>query len=386
MLFGEEHHALRASLKRFVETEINPYVEAWEEAKIFPAHELFKKLGDAGFLGITKPVEYGGQNLDYSYEIVMAEELGHIRSGGVSTAIGVQTDMCTPALAKHGSDELRQDYLAPSIAGEIVGCIGVSEVGAGSDVASLKTYARSDGDDYIINGSKMWITNSTQADWMCLLCNTSDEGGPHKNKSLIVVPMDSPGITVGEKLKKLGGHASDTAPVYFDDVRIPKRNRIGQEGRGFIYQMEQFQEERLYAAAKFLSQVEDGVEETIQYTRERQVFGRSVLDNQVVHYKLAEILTEIEAARALTYLATEKYINGENVTKLASMAKYKMGVITQTVPSACLQFFGGQGFMWDNYVTRVFRDTRNASIGGGTNEIMLQIISKELGIMPSKQT
>ena len=383
MLFGEEHQALRESLKRFVDTEINPFVDEWEEARIFPAHELFKKLGDAGFLGITKPIEYGGQGLDYSYEIVMAEELGHIRSSGVSTGIGVQTDMCTPALARHGSDELREEYLAPSIAGDIVGCIGVSELGAGSDVSSIKTQARSDGDDYIINGSKMWITNSTQADWICLLCNTGDEGGPHKNKTMIVVPLNSPGVSVGEKLKKLGGHASDTAPVYFDDVRVPKRNRIGEEGRGFIYQMEQFQEERLYAAAKFISQLEDGIEETINYTRQRQVFGRSVLDNQVVHFKIAEMLTEIESVRALIYLATEKYINGENVTKLASMAKYKMGMLTQTIPSACIQYFGGQGFMWDNYVTRVFRDARNASIGGGANEIMLQIISKELGIMPT---
>ncbi len=383
MLFGEEHQALRESLKRFVDTEINPFVDEWEEACIFPTHELFKKLGDAGFLGITKPVEYGGQGLDYSYEIIMAEELGHIRSSGVSSGIGVQTDMCTPALARHGSDELRQEYLAPSIAGDIVGCIGVSELGAGSDVSSIKTQARADGDDYIINGSKMWITNSTQADWICLLCNTGGEGGPHKNKSMIVVPMNSPGVTVGEKLKKLGGQAVDTGPIYFDDVRVPKRNRIGEEGRGFIYQMEQFQEERLYAAAKFTSQLEDGIEETINYTRQRQVFGRSVLDNQVVHFKIAEMLTEIESVRALIYLATEKYINGENVTKLASMAKYKMGMLTQTIPSACIQYFGGQGFMWDNYITRVFRDSRIASIGGGANEIMLQIISKELGIMPT---
>src|ERR1700675_2330207 len=248
MLFTPEHQELRRSLQKFIAAEINPHVDEWEEAGIFPAHELFKKLGNLGFLGLTKPVEYGGQGLDYSFSMVMAEELGHIHCGGVPMAIGVQTDMATPALARFGSDEVRRQFLAPSISGDAVACIGVSEPGAGSDVASIKTSARSDGDDYVINGGKMWITNGVQADWICLLANTSD-GQVHRNKSLICVPMKTRGVQVARKLDKMGMRSSDTAQIFFDDVRVPKRNRIGEEGKGFTYQMMQFQEERLWAAA-----------------------------------------------------------------------------------------------------------------------------------------
>src|SRR5579859_3861663 len=208
MQFTSEHDELRRSLRKFIDTEINPRVDDWEKAGIFPAHELFKKMGNAGFLGVAKPVEYGGSGLDYSYAMVMAEELGTIHCGGVPMAIGVQTDMATPALARFGSDELRREFLAPSIAGDYVACLGVSEVGAGSDVASIKTAARKDGGDYIINGGKMWTTNGTQADWMCLLANTS-EGAPHKNKSLICLPMKTKGVEIARKLDKLGMRSSD---------------------------------------------------------------------------------------------------------------------------------------------------------------------------------
>ena len=220
----------------------------WEEAGIFPAHEVFKKMGDLGFLGLNKPPAYGGQGLDYSYAMVMAEELGNIACGSVPMAIGVQTDMATPALARFGSDELKRQFLAPSIAGDYVACLGVSEVGAGSDVASIKTTARKDGDDYVIDGGKMWTTNGTQADWMCLLANTS-EGAAHKNKSLICLPMKTKGVEIARKLDKLGMRSSDTAQIFFDNVRVPRRYLIGEEGKGFIYQMLQFQEERLWAAA-----------------------------------------------------------------------------------------------------------------------------------------
>ena len=222
-----------------------------EGRTVFPAHELFKKLGDLGFLGLNKPVEFGGQGLDYSYALMMAEELGAITCGGVPMAIGVQTDMATPALARFGSDEVRREFLAPAISGDAVACIGVSEPGAGSDVASIKTNARSDGDDYVINGGKMWITNGVQADWICLLANTSD-GQVHRNKSLICVPMKSKGVQVARKLDKMGMRSSDTAQIFFDNVRVPKRNRIGEEGKGFTYQMVQFQEERLWGAAACL--------------------------------------------------------------------------------------------------------------------------------------
>ncbi|MBR1220675.1 acyl-CoA dehydrogenase family protein [Bradyrhizobium sp. U87765 SZCCT0131] len=381
MLFTAEHDEARRILNRLIETEINPHVDAWEEAGIYPAHEVFKKLGDLGFLGLTKPVEYGGQGLDISWGVMMAEELGTIRAGGIPMSIGVQTDMATPALARFGSDALRREFLAPAIAGDMVACIGVSEAGAGSDVASIKTTARSDGDDYVINGGKMWITNGTQADWICLLTNTSD-GQPHRNKSLIVVPMKSKGVTIARKLDKLGMHASDTAQIHFDDVRVPKRNRIGEEGRGFTYQMLQFQEERLWAAAACLKAHERTINETIDYTRGRKAFGQSILDNQTVHFKLAEMQTEIELLRSLVYRAAEALIAGEDVTRLASMAKLKAGRIGRLVPDACLQYWGGMGFMNETPVSRAYRDRRLTSIGGGADEVMLTIISKLMGILP----
>src|SRR6201986_1347778 len=247
MLFTSDHDEVRRSLQKFIASEINPYVEQWERADIFPAHELFKKLGNLGFLCLTKPEAFGGQGLDYSYALMMAEELGAITCGGVPMAIGVQPDMATPALARFGSDEVRREFLAPAVAGDAVACIGVSEPGAGSDVASINTTARSDGDDYVINGGKMWITNGVQADWICLLANTS-EGQVHRNKSLICVPMKSKGVTVARKLDKMGMRTSDTAQIFFDNVRVPQRNRIGEEGKGFTYQMIQFQEERLWGA------------------------------------------------------------------------------------------------------------------------------------------
>lgn len=203
MIFTQEHEALRRTVRQFVEHEINPHVEAWEKAGRFPIHEIFRKAGDLGLLGISKPEKFGGMGLDYSYSIVAAEEFGTIHCGGIPMSIGVQTDMCTPALARFGSDELREEFLRPAITGEQVGCIGVSEVGAGSDVAGLKTTARKDGDDYVINGSKMWITNSPSADFICLLANTSDDK-PHINKSLIMVPMNTPGISLSSHLDKLG--------------------------------------------------------------------------------------------------------------------------------------------------------------------------------------
>jgi citronellyl-CoA dehydrogenase len=319
--------------------------------------------------------------LDYSYGLAFAEELGHIRAGGVITGIGVQTDMCTPALARFGSDELRKEFLAPSIAGEYVGCIGVSEAGAGSDVASIQTTAKKAGSDYVINGSKMWITNSPQADWVCLLVNTGD-GPVHKNKSLLCVPMKSPGVTVGKKLDKLGLRSSDTAPIAFDDVRVPQRYRIGEEGRGFMYQMQQFQEERLFAAAASLKAMDRAIDLTIDYTRQRKAFGRSILDNQVVHYRLAELKTEIELLRSLVYRAGEEYVGGHDVTLLASMAKLKAGRLGRELYDACLQYWGGNGFMWDNPISRGYRDARLRSIGGGADEVMLGILCKHMGTLP----
>jgi citronellyl-CoA dehydrogenase len=381
MLFTAEHEQARRILHKLIETEINPHVDEWEEAGIYPAHEVFKKLGNLGFLGLNKPIEFGGQGLDYSYALMMAEEVGAIECGGIPMSIGVQTDMATPALARFGSDELRREFLAPAIAGDMVACIGVSETGAGSDVASIKTTARGDGDDYVINGGKMWITNGTQADWICLLANTGD-AARHHNKSLIIVPMKTKGVEIARKLDKLGMRSSDTAQIFFDNVRVPKRNRIGEEGRGFTYQMLQFQEERLWAAAACLKANERTIAQTIEYTRGRMAFGHSILDNQTVHFKLAELQTEIELLRSLVYRAGEALVAGEDVTRLASMAKLKAGRLGRLVTDGCLQYWGGMGFMNETPVSRAYRDRRLTSIGGGADEIMLGIICKLMEMLP----
>ena len=384
MEFTQEHEGIRRNVKKFIEAEINPHVDEWEKDGIFPAHELFKKMGEQGYLGINKPTKFGGMGLDYSYQLAFIETLGHIRCGGVPMAIGVQTDMATPALSRFGSDELREEFLAPSISGDFVACVGVSEVGAGSDVASIKTAARKDGDDYVINGGKMWITNGTQADWICLLANTSD-GPVHKNKSLICVPMKTKGVNIARKLDKLGMRSSDTAQIFFEDVRVPQRFLIGKEGEGFTYQMMQFQEERLWAAAAKLIGMERWIDDTIAYAGNRKAFGQSILDNQVVHFRLAELRTEVEMLRALTYRAADLMLNGEDVTMLASMAKLKGGRLGRELTDACLQYYGGMGFMNETPISRAYRDTRLWSIGGGADEVMLSIICKHMGILPGKR-
>jgi citronellyl-CoA dehydrogenase len=384
MQFTAEHRQIDDTVTRFVEKELNPHVPEWEAADEFPSHEVFKKLGNLGLLGLKYPEDYGGAGLDFSYSMVMAEALGACACGGVPMAIGVHTDMATPALARFGSDELRREFLAPSIAGDMVSCLGVSEPGGGSDVAAIRTTARKEGGDYVINGTKMWITNGLKADWCCLLANTSD-GPPHKNKSLIVVPMDAPGITK-QKIRKIGMNSSDTAQLFFDDVRVPRRHLIGQEGLGFTFQMLQFQEERLWGAASSLRGLDRLIDLTIAYTRERKAFGKSILDNQVVHFRLAELRTEVEALRALTYRAVEMYVSGKDVTRLASMAKLKCGRLSREVTDACLQYWGGMGFTWDNPVSQAYRDSRLVSIGGGADEVMLGIICKLEGMLPGRNT
>jgi citronellyl-CoA dehydrogenase len=376
-----EHTALRDTAKRFIAEQVNPYVDQWEADEIFPAHQVFKGMGKLGLLGLDKPVENGGSGLDYSFSAVFAEVLAEINCGGIPMATGVQTDMATPALAKRGSAELRAEFLAPAISGDMVACLGVSEVGSGSDVASIKTKARKDGDDYIINGGKMWTTNGTQADFCCVLANTS-EGASHKNKTLIVVPMKTPGVSVARKLKKVGMDASDTAQLHFDDVRVPQRYRIGEEGMGFIYQMEQFQLERLWGALNCGAMAQRAIDATITYTREREAFGRSILDNQWVHYKLAELQTEVEALRSLSWRGVEMVVKGEDATKLATMAKLKAGRTIREVTDGCLQFWGGMGYVMDSPISRMWRDGRLTSIGGGADEVMLQILCKFMGTFP----
>nr|XP_057903787.1 probable acyl-CoA dehydrogenase 6 [Doryrhamphus excisus] len=383
IIYTPEHLALKESLKKIIDQDINPFVDQWEAEGKFPAHKIFKILGNAGFLGVTKPVEYGGLGLDYSYSVAVSEELGSIRCGGIPMAIGVQTDMATPALARFGSAELKKEFLLPSILGDKVACLGVSEVGAGSDVSNIKTKAVKKGDEYVINGGKMWTTNGIQADWMCLLANTSD-GPPHRNKSLICLPMNSPGVHIARKIDKLGMWSSDTAEVFFEDVRVPCKNVIGQEGMGFTYQMLQFQEERLWAVANILTTMDIVIQETISYTRQRKIFNQPVLYHQSVHFRLAELQTEVELLRALLYQATALYIKGNDVTKMASMAKLKGGRLARELSDSCLQYWGGMGFTSDVLVSRFYRDSRLMSIGAGADEVMLGIISKYMDMLPKK--
>ena len=384
MRFTEEHQQLRRTVREFVEKEINPHVDRWESEGAIPLHEVAKKAGRLGLLGVNKPEAYGGMGLDYSYQMVVTEELGNCAHGSLPMAFGVLTDMATPALARWGAHELKQEFLAPVIAGEQIASIAVSEASGGSDVAQIKTTARKDGSDYVINGSKMWITNAYQADWFCTLVNTS-EGAPHMNKTLVVIPAKTKGIEVGAKIDKLGMRASDTCPLFFENVRVPQRNRIGEEGMGFMMQMVQFQEERLCGAVGTLRGMENLIDATIAYCKERHTFGQPLIANQVIHFRMAELKTELEALRSLCYRAVEEYVGGTDVTLLASMAKLKAGRLVRETSDACLQYFGGMGFTWDNVAARAYRDTRLLSIGGGADEIMLGIICKLMNILPGKK-
>lgn len=381
MLLTHEHNELRRTVVRWAQEEINPFIDEWEAAGIFPAHEVFKSLGNKGLLGVNKPEKFGGLGLDYSYAAVMAEGLATIKAGGVPMAIGVQTDMCTPALAQHGSDELCEEFLRPAISGDYVGCVGVSEPGGGSDVAALKTTARKDGDDYVINGTKLWITNGAQADFICLLANT-DEGPAHKNKSLIVVPMKTKGVEVTKVISKIGMNSSDTTQIFFDNVRVPQRFLIGEENKGFTYQMQQFQYERLWAALNSVATFQRAIDITIDYTKERKVFGRPISDNQWVSFKLAEMQTEVEALSALSWKAVEMIEDGQDATKIATMAKLKAGRMSRTLPDGCLQFWGGMGYSDESEISRIFRDSRLTPIGGGADEVMMQILTKYMGTFP----
>lgn len=385
--YNEDQLELQKTTKKLIEKEINPYVDVWEEEKLFPAKTVFKKFGQLGLLGINKPIEFGGLGLDYKYQLAFLEATGYIRSSGVAMGIGVQTDCSTPALARFGSEELKSNFLKPALSGDMVSCIGVSEPSGGSDVANIKTKAVKKGDDLVINGQKMWITNSLQADWMCLLANTDTTGKRkiHNSMSLIIVPMDTKGVVKAKKIEKLGMHSSDTGLIFFEDVHVPSSYIIGDEGLGFTYQMLQFQEERLAAAAGALTPLQIVLDETIEYTRSRIAFGKPLLDNQYIHFRLAELQTELDLVRSMLYMAADSYLQGQNVTLLASMLKLKTGRLAREVTDSCLQFWGGMGFTNEVYVSRLYRDLRLWSIGGGADEVMLGIISKMMGTMPSKK-
>ena len=381
--FTKAHQLFRETVRRFIDQEINPYVDAWEEAEAFPAHELFKKAGDLGLLGLSYPEEYGGTGADYWYNMALAEELARVKGGAIPMALGVQTDMATPALNQYGSHELKKKYLEPAIRGEAVCSVAVTEAGGGSDVASIRTKAERVGDQYVINGSKMFITNGAQADWICLLARTTP-GTTYKGMSLIIVPTDAAGFAVSKKLKKMGNWASDTAELVFDNVRVPVTNRIGEEGQGFIYQMQQFQNERLVSALGAAAGADKILKMTIEYCRGRKTFGKPLIENQWIYFKLTELISEVEFLRQMCYHCGRLMDRGEDYTREASMAKLKAGRLVRQVADTCVQFHGGMGYMEEYPMARYFRDSRLMSIGAGADEIMLGIIAKFEGIAPPR--
>jgi citronellyl-CoA dehydrogenase len=376
--FTEDHDRFREAVRGTIAREIAPHVDEWEEAGAFPGHQLFKALGNAGLLGVEYDPTYGGQGADHSYTVVLGEELGRIDCGGVPMAISVQTDMATPALHRFGSHELKERYLAPAISGDMIASIAVTEPDAGSDVAGLRTRAIRDGDEWVINGTKLYITNGTQADWLCLLVRTGDERD-HRGMSQIVFPTDAPGFSISRKLRKLGNWSSDTAELSFVDARVPVTNTIGEVGKGFHQQMAQFQNERMIAAYMSIGSMTSAVERTEQYLRQRQVFGKPLIANQHLQFRLVELRAEIDLLRHYNYACAEAYLRGEDTTRYATVAKLKAGRLARQVADTCIQFHGGMGYMEETWVSRYFRDSRLLSIGGGADEVMLRILARMEG-------
>ena len=375
LYFTKDHELVRRAVRDFVNKEINPHVDEWEEAGIAPLKKLFKKMGKLGFLGIRYDPKYGGQGLDYWYETVFLEELGHIKALGLAVAITVQTNMATPAIDEFGSEFLKQTYLKPAIEGKKVGAIAVTEPGAGSDVAALATTAERRGDHYVINGSKMYITNGTQADFYTLLARTSEDPGYH-SFSLFVVPADLPGVEVSRKLEKLGVWISDTAELYFDQVKLPADHLIGQEGEGFIYQMQQFQHERFSLLPFACTAARDIIDLTVAYVRDRIVFGKPLIRRQVLQHHLADWVTEIESLKQFIYHMVRMKQAGLNATRGISMGKLIAGRLLNKVADGCLQMHGGMGYMKESIISRYYRDARGLSIGGGADEVLRGMIAK----------
>jgi citronellyl-CoA dehydrogenase len=376
--FNEDHEMLRRTIRDFIEKEINPYIDDWEDTSA-PLKEIFGKMGKLGLLGIRYDSEYGGQGLDYWYETVLLEELGNIKGLGVAMAIAVQTNMATPAMHDFGSEYLKETYLKPAIMGEKVAALAVTEPGAGSDVAGLRTTAKLDEDHYVINGSKTFITNGTQADFVVLLCRTSQEQGYH-SFSLFVVPTDLPGFEISKELDKVGMRSSDTAELFFDNLRVPAKNIIGKEGEGFIYVMKQFQHERFSVLPMICTASQYIIKMTVEYLQQRITFGKTLSKRQVLRHRLAEWLTDVECLKQLTYHIVKMKMEGLDVTKEVSMGKLFAGQMSRKIADGCLQMFGGMGLMNETLISRFWRDARLTSIGGGTDEIMCEIISRLEGI------
>ncbi|GAA3955034.1 acyl-CoA dehydrogenase family protein [Actinoplanes auranticolor] len=379
MRLNEDHRAFRDSVRRFVDTEVNPHVDAWEAAGRVPLHDLLPKAAALGLLGLEYDETYGGEGADASFQLVAAEEYGRMHATGVGMAIGVQAMMATPSLHAYGSPELKQRYLTPAVAGTAVTAIAVTEPDTGSDVAQLRTRAVRDGDDWVITGRKSYITNGAQADWICLLARTSDEGG-YRGMSQIVVPTDRPGFSVARTFDKLGNRCSDTAELVLDEVRVPVANTIGEVGRGFQQQMQQFVTERMFAAYTTVGGCQYALDRTRRFVLDRQVFGRPLADRQYVAFRLTELQAEVDLLRSHNLVTCEALMAGEDITRMATVAKLKAGRLVREVADLCLQFHGGMGYLEDNWTARLFRDTRLTSIGAGADEVMLQVLARLDGL------
>src|ERR687890_521653 len=376
-IFTDEHQALRESIHAFVVKELAPHAEKWEETT-FP-DSVFARMGELGFLGLSMPETYGGQGGDYFANLVLAEELSHSGSGGLCMGIAVHTDMATPPILQFGTEEQKQAYLVPAIKGERISCLGITEPDAGSDVSGIRTTAVRDGDEYVINGSKTYITNGHRADFIVLVTKTDPDAG-HDGISLFIVDMDLPGVVREKKLEKLGMHSSDTALLAFQDVRVPSAALLGQEGKGFYHIMWELQGERLIGAAGCVAGAQRCLERTLAYAMQRKAFGRSIGHFQVIRHKFADMATQIEAARQLVYTTAWRFANGEYPVREISMAKLHAARVACDVTDECLQIHGGAGYMREFGIERAWRDMRLNRIGAGTDEIMLDLIGRSYGL------
>jgi alkylation response protein AidB-like acyl-CoA dehydrogenase len=376
-LFTDEHEQLRESIRGFAIKELAPHAEEWEETT-FP-DSVFRRMGELGFLGLDKPEAYGGQGGDYYSALVLAEEIGHSNCGGLAMGIAVQTDMAMPPILAFGTEEQKQQWAAPAIAGEKILCLGITEPDAGSDVAGIKTRAVRDGEEFVINGSKTYITNGHRADVIVLVTKTDPDAG-YDGFTLFLVPMDAPGVIREQKLRKMGMHASDTALLAFQDVRVPASAMLGQEGRGFYHIMWELQGERLIGAAGCVAGAQRVFERTLEYAKEREAFGRPIGQFQVIRHKFAEMATKIETARQMVYMTAWRNQNGEYPVREISMAKLYASRIAVEVADECIQIHGGAGYMREYGVERAWRDLRLNRIGAGTDEIMLEVIGRSYGL------
>ncbi|MBX7096751.1 MAG: acyl-CoA dehydrogenase family protein [Myxococcaceae bacterium] len=377
-VFQEEHEAFRRTVKQVVDRELKPFVRAWEEAEEFPL-ALYRRFAELGFLGLKYPEAYGGTDAGYLYEAVLHEELAKCGSGGVAAGLAAQFTIGTGPIHLFGTDAQKRAFLAPAIAGQKIGAFGVTEPDAGSDVAGLRTTARREGDYYVVNGAKTYITNGVRCDYVILAVKTAPEKG-HKGVSLLIVEKGTQGFTVAKKLKKLGWRASDTAELHFEDCRVPVTNLLGDENNGFFQIMGNFAWERLSLALGAVGAAEDILEQAMRFTRERQAFGQAVAKFQVVRHRLAEMATDLECARQLTYHALKLHAAGEYALAQTAMAKKVATEMCCRLADQALQLHGGAGYMQEFDIERHWRDARLGPIGGGTSEIMNEIIAKQLGL------